>query len=133
MKTYYKVITDNSHFAGEYKISDVMAIPSGTHFRANVPYDATVTIHAGAPVIHFSDNAFDTLMWHKILTRPDDKIAIYEIKPIGPIIKQICPDEFKLKQCGANEIMIGTRVSEDIIFERAKAEVKRKMQRTHNR
>ncbi len=133
MKKYYKIITDHSHFADEYKINDVTAIPSGTHFRANVPYDTEVTINASAPVIHFSESAFDTLMWQKILTRDKDIVAIYEIKPIGPVIKHICPDEFKLKQCGANEIQIGARVSADVLFERAKEEYKRKLQRTNNR
>ena len=122
MKKYYKIITDNSHFADEYKIADVMAIPEGTRFRANVPYDATVTIRAGAPVIHFSDNALDTMLWYEILTRPDDKIAIYEVVPLGTVIKQKCPEKYQLDQCGANEIQIGPRLSETAVLGRVKEE-----------
>lgn len=122
MKTYYKIITDNSHFAGEYKISDVMAIPSGTHFRANAPYDNELTIHADFPVIHFSDNALDTMLWYEILTRPNDKIAIYEVMPLGPVVKQQCHEQKKLNQCGANEIQIGSQISEAAVLRRVKEE-----------
>ena len=124
MAKYYKIITNNSHFAGEYNIADVRAIPNGTRFVANAPYDTSVCINAPVPVIHFSYNALETLVWHEILTQPSDITAIYEITPLGRVVKQECPDFKKLTQCGAQSIQIGKQVSLEYLVHRAKDEFK---------
>ncbi len=118
MPKYYKIITDNSHFAGEYNIADVTAVPVGKRFAANNPYDKSVCIKSSVPVIHFSETAFETLMWYEILTKPTDKIAIYEITPVGKVIKQKCSDFRGLTQCGAPIIQIGRQISlEELVHE----------------
>ena len=111
MTKYYKIITDNSHFAGEYNIPDVTAVPIGAKFTANAPSDKSVCIKSDVPVIHFSETAFETLLWYEILTKPTDKIAIYEITPIGRVIRQQCDDFRGLTQCGAPTIQIVNHVS----------------------
>ncbi len=118
MPKYYKIITDNSHFAGEYNIADVSALPFGAQFTANRPFDTEVCIKSDVPVIHFSETAFETLLWYEILTKPTDKIAIYEVTPVGKIVRQQCDDFRGLTQCGAPTIQIGRRVSlEDLVHQ----------------
>lgn len=124
MAKYYKIITDNSHFAGEYNISDVSAVPFGAQFTANAPTDKSVCIKSDVPVIHFSETAFETLLWYEILTKPTDKIAIYEITPIGAIVRQQCDDFRGLTQCGAPTIQIGNRVSLEDLVRRVKTDFK---------
>ena len=124
MSKYYKIITDNSHFAGEYNIADVAAVPAGTQFTANKPYDKSVCIKSDVPVIHFSETAFETLMWYEILTKPTDKIAIYEITPIGPVVKQKTEEFHGLTQCGAPTIQIGKQVSMEELVHQVKEEFK---------
>lgn len=124
MSRYYKIITDNSHFADEYNIADVTAVPFGARFTANKPFDTDVCIKSTVPVIHFAETAFETLIWYEILTRPTDKIAIYEITPLGRVVKQECPDFKKLTQCGAQTIQFGNRVSLEELIHRIKNDFK---------
>ena len=121
---YYKIITDNSHFADECNIADVTAVPAGAQFTANAPYDKSVCIKSNVPVIHFSKTAFETLMWYEILTKPTDKIAIYEITPVGPVIEQQCDDFHGLIQCGAPTIKIGNKVSLEDLVRQVKTDFK---------
>ncbi|MBO4700366.1 MAG: hypothetical protein J5620_01305 [Alphaproteobacteria bacterium] len=132
MSKYYKIITNNSHFAGEYNIPDVTAVTVGTRFTANNPYDKSVCIKSDVPVIHFSETAFETLMWYEILTKPTDKIAIYEITPIGPVIKQKCDDFRGLTQCGAPTIQIDRQISLEELVHNIKEEFKLKKLKKKN-
>lgn len=124
MAKYYKIITDNSHFAAEYDIANVTAIPFGAQFSANKPFDKSVCITSDVPVIHFSETAFETLMWYEILTKPTDKIAIYEITPLSRVVKQKCNDFHGLTQCGAQVIQIGKQISMETLVHRIKDEFK---------
>lgn len=124
MHKYYKIITDNSHFADEYGVADVSAIQSGAKFTANAPFDKTVCIKSDVPVIHFSETAFETLLWYEILTKPTDKIAIYEITPVGKIVKQKCDDFRGLTQCGAPTIQIDKQISLEELIHQVKTEFK---------
>ena len=132
MAKYYKIITDNSHFAGEYNIADVTAVPLGARFTAHRPLDTDVCIKSDVPVIHFSETAFETLIWYEILTKPTDKIAIYEVIPLGRVIKQECPDFKKLNQCGAQSIQIGKQVSLEDLVRRIKQEFKQRKLKKKN-
>lgn len=132
MAKYYKIITDNSHFADEYNIADVTAVPFGARFTANRPFDTDVCIKSTVPVIHFSETAFETLIWYEILTKPTDKIAIYEVMPLGRVIKQQCSDFRNLNQCGAQSIQIGKQVSLEYLVRRAKQDFKHRKLKKKN-
>jgi hypothetical protein len=132
MAKYYKIITDNSHFAGEYNIADVTAVPLGARFTAHEPFDMDVCIKSDVPVIHFSETAFETLIWYEILTKPTDKIAIYEVIPLGRVVKQECPDFKNLNQCGAQSIQIGKQVSLEDLVRHIKLEFKQRKLKKKN-
>ena len=132
MAKYYKIITDNSHFAGEYDIANVANIPFGAKFTAKKPFDTSVCITSDVPVIHFSETAFETLMWYEILTKPTDKIAIYEIIPLSRVVKQKCSDFHGLTQCGAQIIQIGKQISMETLVHRIKEEFKRRKLKKKN-
>jgi len=132
MAKYYKIITDHSHFADEYNIKNVAAIPFGTKFSANKPFDTSVCIQSAVPVIHFADMAFETLIWYEILTKQTDKIAIYEITPQSQVIKQQCSDVPGLCQCGAQTIRIEKQISLETLVHRVKDEFRRhKLKKTN--
>ena len=132
MAKYYKIITDNSHFADEYNIADVMNVPFGTEFTANKPFDRSVCIQSDVPVIHFSETAFETLVWYEILTKPTDKIAIYEVIPLTRVVKQQCSDFHGLTQCGAQIIQIGKQISLATLVHRIKEDFRQRKLKKKN-
>lgn len=124
MPKYYKIITNNSHFADEYGISDVAAIANGTEFKAHTSHRPTDWITPGIPMIRFAEGAFTTLMWYELLTKQTDEIAIYEVTPLGRVIKQKSPDKYGLMQCGCQSIKIGKQVSLEELVRQVKRDFK---------
>ena len=134
MSKYYKIITERSYFHRIYDAGDALWVPYGTRVSAEPCLTTEYSrwgvrngqwyINSDVPVIHFCDNAFDTMLWHSVLTRSNEKIgvAIYEIKPLTKVIKQRCGDDIGLYQCGANVVQFRHLVSTDEMFERALSE-----------
>ena len=132
MAKYYKIITNNSHFADEYNIQDVTSIAPGTEFKAHTSHDPTDWITPGIPLIRFAETAFMTLLWYELLTKQTDEIAIYEVTPLGRVIKQKSPDKWGLMQCGAQSIQIGKQISLETLISHIKQEFKqRKLAKTN--
>ena len=132
MQTYYKIITENAWFRRIYKMDDSLTVPFGTQVVASEPFvdDESYTTgrngrwYIDKPVIHFCDNAFDTMLWHRVLTgtiRPK-KHQIYQIKPLTPIIKERCSDDLGFYQCGANKIEFLGKVDVNDMFDLAVAD-----------
>jgi hypothetical protein len=137
MQKHYKIITRYSYFSKIYTVDDSLYIPFGTKVIASSPFvddyetrgieNGHYYIEAEEPVIHFCDNAFDTMLWHNTLSNLISKTllmesAIYEIKPLTKVIKQRCNDDVQLYQCGANMIEFLARVPADTMYERALSE-----------
>ena len=137
MQKHYKIITRYSYFSKIYPVDDSLYIPFGTKVIASSPFindyeskgiiNGHYYIESEQPVIHFCDNAFDTMLWHSALSNLISTTllmtsAIYEIKPLAKVIKQRCNDNIKLYQCGANKIEFLSQVSIDTMYERALAE-----------
>lgn len=137
MQTYYKIITRYSYFSKIYPVDDSLYIPCGTKVIASSPFvddykakgieNGHYYIESEKPMIHFCDNAFDTVLWYSALSNIISATmlmtaAFYEIKPLTEIIKQRCNDDVKLYQCGANMIEFLSQVPMDTLYERALAE-----------
>lgn len=132
MQKYYKIITEKSWFKKIYDFKDVSDIPYGTMVEAQEPFsnDPQYTIgkrkhwYIKQPVIHFCDNAFDTMLWQPVLvgTLVPKKYQIYEIKPITPIVKEKCADEYGIYQCGAKKVEILGKMNDIDMYDLAVAE-----------
>lgn len=124
MQKYYKIIGYDYPFFNVYGLDNPANVPLYTTFTAyNPKKSGGYFINSKKPVIHFCDNAFDTMLWHSVFIIADELPAvIYEIKPIGSIIKQKCRDDSGIFQCGAEQIQFIRPVSTDEMFERALAE-----------
>ena len=79
-------------------------IPYGTTVTSTGSGSGVLCIDSQKPVIHFSDNAFDTMLWLSVFRTTNS--AVYEIKPLTPVIKQQCKDSNAIYQCGAESIRI---------------------------
>lgn len=141
MTYYYKVISENSHFKQEYNIDDIFAIPFGTVFYAHPQKtESSLPIKTDFPVLHFSDNAGDAVYWHIVLLGemgdvPLSNAVIYEITPIGPIIKEKISDhpDNHHSQCGAPAIRIEKQISLKALNDRWGDELlERKRQKLRN-
>ena len=132
MQTCYKIITENAWFQRIYKTDDTLTVPFGTRVVASEPfvddesYETTKNGHwyINQPVIHFCDNAFDTMLWHSVLigTIYQKKHQIYIVKPLTPIIKERCQDDMGFYQCGANTIKFLGKVDVNNMFDLAVAD-----------
>jgi len=128
-QTYYKIITENAWFKRIYKLGDDLYIPFGTRVVASEPFANDDCYKNGKnghwyinkPVIHFCDNAFDTMLWHQILTGTihPKKHLIYQIKPLTPVIKERCSDNLGFYQCGANMIEFLCNIDVNEMFDLA--------------
>lgn len=134
MQKYYKIITERSYFRKIFTTDESLAVPYGTKVIAS-PYfiedyeqkglkNGRFYIQSDIPMLHFCDNAFDTMLWHSVLTHQNDNIqpVIYKIKPLTNVVKQRCADDIKLYQCGANIIEFMSPVLTDDMYELALAE-----------
>ena len=112
-KKYYKIIGDDFPFMGlighYHETYHPDMIPYGTIATATNSIAGSLCIDTEKPVIHFSDNAFDTMLWLSIFRTSNS--AIYEITPLTPVIKQQCKDSNAIYQCGAESIRIEKIVS----------------------
>ena len=86
--------------------------------------DGHFYIQSDIPMIHFCDNAFDTMLWYSALTHKIELVQpiIYKIKPLTNVVKQRSADGSELYQCGANMIEFLSQVPMDTLYERALAE-----------
>ena len=119
---YYKILTPQSFFTEYYENTDVFNIPYGTVFSApkaskHRPDDPKCLINES--VFHFADGAFDTMLWHTRLIHHVLPCQIYEIQPIGDVIKQRCLDDLGLYQCGAQQIKFLKKQNTDEMYELA--------------
>ncbi|MBO5705172.1 MAG: hypothetical protein J6R99_04100 [Alphaproteobacteria bacterium] len=131
MTKYYKIITEHSQFAYVYNIKNVLDIPSGTRFVAKENEGPGGGLNMQGAFLHFTDNEFDTMLWHDILGWDDDadnngtfnvfaqKGQIYEIKPLGPVAKERCDDYIRTFQCGAKAIEIVKPIDKAELFKAA--------------
>lgn len=118
---YYKVIGNSSPFMNmlseKYDIHGMNNIPYNTEISAEGTDTGMFCIQSDIPVIHFSDNVFDTMLWQAIFDTQSD--TIYEIEPLTPVIKERCEDLTGLYQCGTTKIKIIRKVSTARMFNRA--------------
>ena len=120
MQKYYKIIDETLPFLTAYDIPKADEVPLFKTFSAIDPgTNDGFYIHAQEPVLHFCDNAFDTMLWHSACIVKPEEAFIYEIKPIGNITKQKCTDDTGLYQCGSPKIQFITKVDIDTMFQRA--------------
>lgn len=126
MAKYYKIITERSRFAHEYNIADVQHIPSGSQFVAKETEHDEYSLSLSGAFLHFADNEFDTMLWHDMIGWDEgeqgvlaQKGQIYEIKPLGPVIKERCEDYIRTFQCGAEAIEIVGPVNKAELFRAA--------------
>lgn len=126
MQKCYKILTENSYFRKIYDTDNLARIPFGTKVIASAPFQEDYTgkinghWYIDKPVIHFCDNAFDTMLWHGVLCgAPANRSWIYEIKPLTAVFKEKCKDDIGLYQCGANIIEFHSLIPLDTMFDRA--------------
>ncbi|MBR5904271.1 MAG: hypothetical protein IKZ49_01920 [Alphaproteobacteria bacterium] len=116
---YYKIVALNYPFlemlSEHYNINDINNITSNIDIINKSSTIGRFCIHFQKPVIHFTDNAFDTILWDTIF---DEKSVIYEIQPTEPIIKEKCKDRFNLYQCGSTSIKIIKKVPTIVLIYR---------------
>ena len=128
MRRYYKIVSNNSCFSNVYNIADVSAIPNGTQFvgknLGGQRQDTSVSL-TGA-VLHFSDNAFDTMLWYDMLVDGlSPKAQIYEVKPLAPMVKKRVNGGIGVFQCGANTIEFVKPINVSHMFKSAIAEFRK--------
>ncbi len=125
MSTYYKIVSDATVFTYAYNINPYCQIPSGSVFTAQQPQiqneKNVYCIKKPIPVLHFCDNAFDTMLWYCYNMGGFDESALtfYEIQPLTPVVKEKCCDDGGLYQCGANQIKIIRPIEKYEMFKRA--------------
>ena len=125
---YYKIIGADLPFwsfvASAHQRFNPNLVPCGKTITAKGTKRGDLCIQSQTPVIHFTDNAFDAMLWLSIFRTHN--FAIYEITPLTPVIKQKCTDVYELDQCGATTIRIEHIVSTDTMFRRALSEYGKK-------
>lgn len=132
MEKYYKVVSWVSLFKQAYNIKEIDAIKPGTRFICKNPvysYEDIMLI-SYPPVLHFSQGAFNTLLWYDVFEdltsylpidyRPPT--CIYEVYPITDVISGRSNDGYNLFQYGANIIEFGQRIPISQIAQNAVAE-----------
>jgi hypothetical protein len=126
MNTCYKIVGENYPFAYTFNIKNCASILPGTQFKARQPMYGGYYISGDlVPFIHFTDNAFDTMLWFSLFSLNTDQQyshTIYEIKPLTRMTKQKCNDELGFYQCGAWIVEFGRIISKQEMFRRALAE-----------
>ena len=119
MDKYYKIVTDRSPFAEIYNMNGI--IQKGT--QVVNPYnffEPGFYYWLGPEYLHFSQGAFDTMLWHNILFRYDSLwFQIYEIVPLSQVYKNRCLDNNGFFQCGAEKIEIRSLIDIDDIYKGA--------------
>jgi hypothetical protein len=116
MKKYYKIISSSCLFAKAYGITDINSIQEGSQFVGYQLYDFAdpkIVISGDKPMLHFTDCAFDTMLWWPIFSKTSYhqalfgyivKSCIYEIIPITPVVKNRALNEHELFRCATNTI-----------------------------
>lgn len=135
MSTYYKVVSQSTYLKRIYDADDVFNIPTGTKITASAPflefYDKdrkNGRFYIDRPVVHFCDNAFDTMLWYNIFYKisiakhHDTMPVVYKIIPISDVIKERCHDNHQFYQCGAHIIEFKEKVALDTMFKLALVE-----------
>ena len=123
MQKYYKIVDANLPFLTDYNMEDPTKVPLFKTFTAKSPEtEYGLFIHSKTPVLHFCDNAFDTMLWYSTCVSHIEDAFVYEIKPIGNIIKEKCKDEHGLYQCGAPQIQFIKLVDTNEMFDLALSE-----------
>lgn len=128
MQTYYKIVSEHTMFYRIARIQgryDIANIPNGATFHAYKPFEPNkVIIQCSQPVLHFCDNAFDTMLWEakfgQFVTNKYN--YFYQIIPLTDVIKQRCNDSSNLYQCGANEIKFIELIDRNKMFDLAISE-----------
>lgn len=126
---YFKIVGEDFPFARyvqtRYNIDCTQTIPCGTQVSAKQSFYGDLCIHSEiGPVFHFCDNAFDVMLWHSLFETQNT--TVYEIKPLGKVVKQRCNDSAGLYQCGAQDIEIIKPVSQKQLFKMALSEYRKK-------
>lgn len=133
MKKYYKIVSQNTYLRRIYDLQSSFYIPNGTKITATAPFADVYNsdnskngqFYINKPVMHFCDNAFDTMLWYNVFYRmainKHHGIApvVYEIKPITNVIKERCCDKNQIYQCGAHIIEFKAPVVVDNMLRRA--------------
>ena len=119
---YYKIITPKSYFADLYADIDIFNISYGSVFvapeKSNFPF---FQLHAiKEDVFHFSNGAFDAMLWHTVFCHQGEPCQIYKIEPIGNILTyRHYPIGLDLDQCGATSIKFLEKQNIDSMYEYA--------------
>ncbi len=122
---YYKIVHPASPFCYiTSRCYSAKNIPYGSIFYAQNTDADGYYIKSDKPVLHFCDNAFDTMLWHSIfpIPGPEYEPYFYEITPLDDIIKERCLDEYSFFQCGAYKIEFLHQIPKSEMFARALAE-----------
>ena len=135
---YYKIVTPYSFFTDFYKntvTQDVFNIPNGTILTApetplQTPDDPKCLINTSC--FHFARGAFDTMLWHTRLIHHKLASQIYEIRPLGPVIKQRCADSIGIYQYGATQIKFLNKQNIDDMYDHAIREYHRNQKKYTN-
>lgn len=99
-------------FSASFNIKNAAEYTPGRQFVAKPIGDCFTgfCVHSKEAVLHFCDNAVDTLMWYwevfDFIDYETPQITFLEIKPIGTVYRNQVPDETELWQCGVNKIEI---------------------------
>ena len=149
-KRFFKMVAlQNSRFVKDFDISEIDEIYPGRQFTAKgKPYEwcqwysksgnpnPKVSLQTNVPMIHFSDNTIDLLMWYYVGMRfssPYQEVYFFEIKPMSQVHKQRCNDKNNLYQCGAQRIEIVQQVTMGDIFRIANQEIQNNTDEIINR
>lgn len=130
MKKYYKVIfigsmRQGSLFAQTFGVRGLVDLPDGRRFYAQTTtaydMDRKCEIASPVPLIHFCDNALDALLWRDIVF--EQERYVFEVRPIGDVVKSVCNDKNGLYQCGAPGIELVKVIKEGELEQLAQREI----------
>ena len=125
---YYKIVSEYMYFYNIARMNgfdDMSKIYHGKIFHAYKPSEHTdVILQHNTPLLHFTDNAFDAMLW---ASKFNSFVAgkgyyFYEIVPLTQIIKQRCNDSTNLYQCGAYKISFRKQLETSKMFDLAISE-----------
>ena len=131
MTMFYKVIyignmESHSFFCDTFGVRGLADLTRGRMFHADASRVQSqmpeYVIQSPVPLIHFCDNALDTLLWCKLFGHVR---YVFKIKPIGDVQRAVCNDNIGLYQCGAPGIELKRRISEEKLIKLARREVSR--------
>lgn len=133
---YYKIVTEWSFFTYLYQSdTNIFDIPCGTVFTApykNKQKSNKSKIMIGKSCFHFSEGAFDTMLWYDKLSKYALTTQIYRIEPFGIVKKQRCRDLEGFYQCGAPKIKIMEKQNLDEMYNKALKEYYENQHRYEN-